>query len=126
MAWKRKTQFVHQYSTDGSSNMVWQPAMVYESNKPKGKSLSFDRVLNLVSFLLALAAAFVTYHQVGMMSYVEHLSSGTRQLLSGCSAALVMILAIIICTRQSFRLLLGVGVTIFCAGLLIFPLISFF
>lgn len=129
MAWEQQSQYRHQYSLEGSRSMAWQPTAVYRPDRPtqkKGEESSFGGMLDTVSMLLALFAAFIVYHEVGKIHFVAHLSSGIRPVILWGAAGFTFLSTAILASTRIVRVLMGLGISLFCAALFFWPaLLSF-
>jgi hypothetical protein len=82
----QQLQFRHQFSMEGSVN-AWQPTDVPCRTAGSGMPVSFATVFGIASLLLALFAAFISFHEFAKLTIVRDMQQGPAQLLSyGVSA----------------------------------------
>lgn len=121
MAWQQQSQNRHQYSMDGDSRTAWQSSHVYVPSRRKDRGLSPKQTMDIISFVLAVFAAFVAYHQVARADFAADLPSAVRYAVLGGTVVLSFITAAMITYAKFFRAVLGIGMVVFCAGVFIWP-----
>lgn len=112
--------------TRSDPDWQWRAQHALDSVRPvrrktEGKELSFDEMLNIVSMFLALFVAFVVYDEVEKVGFVAHFSPGMRHVLVDGASVFSFVAALMLIMTKVFRLLMGIGIVMFCAGFIFWP-----
>jgi len=118
MVWQQQSQDRHQYTMDDAPRTAWQSTYVYEPKMVKSGGSSFKGAVDIASLIFSTFVAFIAYHEMGKISFVENLPLAARYLVLGCTSIVFFIATARLTYTRSFRVLAGFG--IFAFGIILF------
>ena len=78
MPWVQEVQYRYRYTSDGRSEMSWQPSPVYKPDQPKSKSDTPDKTFETLAFYICVFTTVLAYGLVGHTVFMRNLDGWPR------------------------------------------------
>ena len=121
MGWKEEAQFRFGYTSDGASEMAWQPTSVYVPDKPEKSSFfGFSHRSDAKEIFLFFSSVIITtlaYQYVNHIEDVAHLSAFLQKALLGMTTIGSFLGSMVLLDKKIIQTIIKGGIVVLCLAI---------